>query len=77
MDGFFFNAMNKPWYITGDEGCGQVSSKLCVWFQKREQIHILGATPTPLQKPLDPDFFNGVNNLWYITGDEGCRQASS
>ena len=28
--GFSFNAMNKPWYVTGDKSCGQVSSKLCI-----------------------------------------------
>ena len=27
-------------YIMGDEGCGQVSLKLCVLFQRREQIPI-------------------------------------
>ena len=27
----FLNAVIKLWYITGDEGCGQDSSKLCVY----------------------------------------------
>ena len=27
---FLFNEVNKLYYITGDESCGYVSSKLCV-----------------------------------------------
>ena len=30
LDPNFSHAMNKLWYITGDEGCGEVSLKLCV-----------------------------------------------
>ena len=29
----------------GDEGCGQVSSKLCVWFWKRMQIPLFWDDP--------------------------------
>ena len=76
MDFFFFNAVNKPWYITGDKGCGQVSSKLCVWFQKIKQIHILGGNP--FVEPLRPHFcFNVMNKRWYITGGEDGGQVSS
>ena len=46
---FFFNAMNKSWYITGDKGCVQVSSKLYVWFQKRKQTHIWGGVGNHLK----------------------------
>ena len=71
----FFHAMNKLWYITGDEGCDQVSSKLCVWFQRRKQIYILGGNPH--LNPLDPDFSNVMNKVWYIMGDEDCGEVSS
>ena len=44
--GFFFNVVNKLWYITGDEGCGQVSSKLCV---SEKKANVLGSN-----LPVDP-----------------------
>ena len=76
MDFFLFNAVNKLWYIMGDESCGQVSSKLCVCgFRQERQYIICGATP-PVE-PLRRFFENAVNNFWYITGDYGCGQVSS
>ena len=41
----FFNAVNKLLYITGDEGCGQVSSEWHVYFLREKQIPILGGNP--------------------------------
>ena len=46
INDFFCNGVNKLWDINGDEGCGQVSSKLCVWFLRRIQMHIVEAIPT-------------------------------
>ena len=31
---------------------------------------------SPSQTPSDTEFFNAVNKLWYIKGDEGCSQVS-
>ena len=58
---FCFHAMNKLWYITGYKGCGQVSSNLCVWFQRRKQIHILGGNPHI--ESLRPRFFMSWTNF--------------
>ena len=52
---FFFNVVNKLWYITGGEDGGQDSSELYVYFRRRKQIHILGQPP-PLN-PLRARFF--------------------
>ena len=47
-----FNALNKHGYITGDESCGPVSSKLCVQFQRREKIPTLGGSNLTCQPKL-------------------------
>ena len=69
------NVVDNLWYITGDEGCCQVSSELRVYFLRRKQMHILGGNPPPanLHRPY---YFNGVKKLWYIMGDEGCGEVS-
>ena len=49
-----FDVVDTLWYIMGDESCGEVSSKSCVQFQRREQILIVGgSTPSPPIDPLD------------------------
>ena len=76
----FDNLMNNLWYITGDEGCGEVSSELCVCFLRRKQIPILGGNPRgPPSGPIILFyfiFFNAMNKLWYIHGDEWCGKGS-
>ena len=48
---------------------------MCLVSEKKANTSFLGGK-TPLLTPLDPDFFDGVNKLWYIMGDEGCGQVS-
>jgi len=48
-------SVNKLWYITGDEGCGQGSSKLCVLLWKRKQKYIMGLNHQYI--PFDTNFY--------------------
>ena len=74
---FFFNAVNKLWYVKGD--CGLWSSFLeivCV-VQTREHIcTYFGGKTQPVDSLMSADF-DAVNKLWYITGEECCVQVSS
>ena len=61
---WFFLCREKPWYITGDEGCGQVLSKLCVLFRRREQISILrGQNPSPVDPFNEHKFWCGQHTF--------------
>ena len=73
-----FDAVAKIWYIMGDKGCSQVSSKSCVSFRRREQIPILGGeNPFARGDPLMSADFDAVDKLWYIMRYQGCGQVSS
>ena len=62
------------WYIMGDEGWSQNFIRIvCVVSEKKTNTFFGGQLPLAVH-PLQPQFFfNVVNKLWYIMGDEGCR----
>ena len=68
--------------IMGDEGWGQVSSKLRVVSENKADTYFGGIKPgwthfDPRRLPQTLIvFFNAVNKPWYIMGD-GCGQISS
>ena len=54
---FVFNAMNKFWYIQGDEGCGEVSSKSCVVSGKKLEVFVDGQMTC--HPTSNPDYIPG------------------
>ena len=42
------DAVDTLWYVTGDEGCGEVSLKSCVVSEKRANTYFGGVKKPPL-----------------------------